>query len=1064
MPTGLTCLGGWARRAGLTPGAAGWCACVVRRTAGFVGRRGELARFRRALAGQARLLLVVGDAGVGKTRFVTEAMRAAAADGRITAWGNCLPLADKPPLLPVAQALGELSRREDGQLLAAALDAAPAYARAEAARLVPGLEPGGPEGAGEAGGWQRDRLFSAVAELLAGVAARSPACVVIEDVHWADSGTLDCLTYLLRARVEAAATVVTTCRGDEAPLDEPVVSWLAHVRGSGPVEEIRLVPLSRAESGEQVAALADGPLPARLADEVYARAEGNPFYTEQLVAAALSTAAEDPDGGTGSPTSAPSGPGGWGGLPPGLPVRLAELLVARAARCGADGQAVLAALAVAGRPLGEAALAEITARDLATVRRGLRELAAVRLLTVPDVGPAAAGLCRLRHALLAEAVAGALLPGERVALHERTAVMLQAAGDEALASEVAGHWAAAARPDRELPARVAAGRAAERVFAYAEAAAHFQRAITLWPDLPGPGAPPVAVAPSRASSPGTGMPGLPALYVEAVDALMIAGDSDRARALAVEACSRFAAHSDPATAAAVITRAAEFRMRSQPEAALELLQEAIRLVSDGPPSAVQAEAWYRYGRVFTETAGGDAEGSRAAFERAAEIAAAAGAAALVPRSLLALATLAQMRGDAEEELSLLGRARELAEACGDGESLLQTAWREGLRHDAAGRMEAALQADLAGLQTARQLGRQDSGAAVGLACNACDALLARGRTAEAGALIDPLTSGPPDRQHLYVHLSRIEVDLLRGDLDAAQRRLEQVQAITAGLVGGFRAEEYAPLLAAELALWTGRPAEALTEVARELPSLSLPIMYVGGPLLIAGMRACADLAETARARRDDAAGADALAAAADLVSWAGRLEVTPFTDRPADVYPPAERASWQAEQSRLTGASDPAAWAAAAKTWAGLERAHRAAYAWWRQAQALLDARHPAAAAAAPLRAAARAAAGHEPLLAQVRSLAGRARITLDEPPGGAWGGPAGTRAPDRHGLTVRELSVLRLLAVGRTNAQIGAELYMSPKTASVHVTSIYRKLGVTGRAQAAAAAERAGLLASQQP
>jgi hypothetical protein len=76
-------------------------------------------------------------------------------------------------------------------------------------------------------------------------------------------------------------------------------------------------------------------------------------------------------------------------------------------------------------------------------------------------------------------------------------------------------------------------------------------------------------------------------------------------------------------------------------------------------------------------------------------------------------------------------------------------------------------------------------------------------------------------------------------------------------------------------------------------------MYVAGSLLIAGMRACADLAEGARARRDEAAQADAVAAAADLASWVDRLEIAPFADRPADVYPPAERATWQAERARL---------------------------------------------------------------------------------------------------------------------------------------------------------------------
>jgi hypothetical protein len=413
----------------------------------------------------------------------------------IAAWGGCLPLAEKLPLLPVAQALSELSRRADGRLLADGLSAAPAYARTELARLVPGLVPGEPaEGAegsasavgGETGGWQRDRLFSAVADVLAALADRAPFSVVIEDVHWADAATLDCLTYLLRSRDAAGLTLVATCRGDEAPLDDQVVSWLAHVRGSGPVEEIRLGPLSRAEVGDQIAALAGGPAPDRLADEVFARAEGNPFFTEQLVLAAL--ADEGPDDGsvrstiradgadrgavgrqgaaTGGHRSAGGekrGPGDAGlrGMPSELPGRLAELLLARSAQCGQDGRAVLAALSVAGRPLDEMALAEVTGQDAGAVRRGLRELADARLLAEPATGPLAgaaglaggeesAGTSRPRHALLAEAVAGALLPGERAVLHERTATMLELAGDDTLAAEAVGHWLAAGRPDREL--------------------------------------------------------------------------------------------------------------------------------------------------------------------------------------------------------------------------------------------------------------------------------------------------------------------------------------------------------------------------------------------------------------------------------------------------------------------------------------------------------------------------------------------------------------------------------------------------------------------------------------
>jgi DNA-binding CsgD family transcriptional regulator len=235
-------------------------------------------------------------------------------------------------------------------------------------------------------------------------------------------------------------------------------------------------------------------------------------------------------------------------------------------------------------------------------------------------------------------------------------------------------------------------------------------------------------------------------------------------------------------------------------------------------------------------------------------------------------------------------------------------------------------------------------------------------------------------------------------------------------------------------------------------------------VLAAGLRACADLAEQSRARRDHDTTCAAQDAADELAAWLERTGGFPFTDHPMVAVIPAARASWDAEQTRLAGSSDPDAWHAAAKTWQSLGCPHRAGYAWWRQAQAQLDAGQPAAAAAAALRAAAAAADGHEPLLAQVHALAQRARIPLQAPPGPTGETSPAPHPPTPYGLTERELMVLRLVGAGRTNAQIGAELYMSPKTASVHVTSILRKLGVSGRVQAAAVAERAGLLAASDP
>ena len=139
----------------------------------FVGREGELSRLVGALGGDARMVLVIGDAGVGKTRFVGEGVARAAAAGVVMVRGECLPLAGTLPLLPVAQALRELGGLQGGRLLEEALAAAPAYVREEVGRLLPRLGPGdGPAAGGRGEGWRRERLFSAVADLLGAVAGR----------------------------------------------------------------------------------------------------------------------------------------------------------------------------------------------------------------------------------------------------------------------------------------------------------------------------------------------------------------------------------------------------------------------------------------------------------------------------------------------------------------------------------------------------------------------------------------------------------------------------------------------------------------------------------------------------------------------------------------------------------------------------------------------------------------------------------------------------------------------------------------------------------------------------
>jgi DNA-binding CsgD family transcriptional regulator/tetratricopeptide (TPR) repeat protein len=665
----------------------------------------------------------------------------------------------------------------------------------------------------------------------------------------------------------------------------------------------------------------------------------------------------------------------------------------------------------------------------------VRELTAARLLATP-----AEGAPRPRHALLAEAVTAELLPGERVSLHERVAGALEAAGDETLAAEAAGHWAAAGRSAEELRARLAAADAAEQVFAYANAATHWQRAIELCPAEPD-------------ADLGDGID-VPHVYIRAVDALEAAGDRLRAGVVAEEAYRRFAHHPDPATAAVIHSRLASLRVLDSFVAALPLMQEALRLFEGAPPSAEHAWAWYRYATHMGHMGGPTAE-VQAALQRGLELAEAAGAATSTTRILYGLAYESFVRGEVEEGFRLLARARDEAEASRDAQAVLYLAMGESGDLLTMGKLEAATRVGLRGVDEARRGGVGGSAGATLSLAFAVESLLGRGRTAEAAALIDPETGGPVDRDRSVLHEARAEIDMLRGEPDAAAQRLRQIKTPSS--------VDFARELGqrvAEVALWAGRPDEALEEVQRQLEHLEgTDLVIFCGWLLALGIRGCADLAERGRARRDDDAVRAALGAADDLASWVSRAQDAPFTEHPFVAAISAERATWDAERSRAATTSDPEKWNVAADRWESLDYRHRAGYARWRQAEALLTTPHGSRGAAAVLSAAAGLAAEHVPLMRAIEDLARRARIDLSaatEPV--KQDEPAASRT---FGPTDRELDVLRLLGEGKTNPEIAAALFISPRTAGVHVTHILRKLDATTRVQAATIAERAGLLAS---
>ncbi|OLF07669.1 helix-turn-helix transcriptional regulator [Actinophytocola xanthii] len=995
---------------------------------GLVGRDGELARLAAAIRQARRLVLVTGEVGIGKTRLVTQAALAARETGAVVVEASCLPLNVRLPLLPIVETLRGLGRAVGPTAFAEILAGLPPYAVEELARLAPELvgRDAGPDVL-PAGEWRRQRMFAAVELLLVRVATDRPMVVVVEDLHWADGATLDLLTYL-RGSSSGSITLVVTCRDDEVPAHPRVAEWVEQARRPETVR-LELGGLSRPAMAELAGMTLGGPPEDAVLDELYRRTDGNPYFAEELIAAALAAG----DGGQGF------------ALARQPPRALAELLLARSRRVGPPARTVLAALAVAGRPVPETAVARVTGMTAADVAAAMHELIDARLAvqdrTRPELG------CRTQHALLAEAVAGELLPDERRDLHAATAAALEAMADPALSAEIAVHWAAAGRPDNELASLVDAAEHGHRVRAYAQAAELWQRAARVAESLPDE-------AEKSQVEPGW-------LRVAAIDALQACGRDLDAGVLAEQTYARYGDTADGPLLAGVLHRTAWHRgvigqREASPGTAYALFEEAERIHRALRESAEYARVLTDHARFRWLDRHDAATGSL--YRTAFDVARRCGATLDGAQALLGLAEVAFVHGDPAEGFALLDRAGDLADP---GLSLLVGFTAADYRSNALLKMGQLAQAERVAAQALDQARR--AGAASGyqgavLHHNAAEALLEQGLVDAAAEVLSEVSERPPRLDDWNLHLLLAQVETCRGELDAALARTRAVESM--GLAGP-RMWVYERLrLAPRVALWAGDPATALDGAEQALARLGgSGVELYCGELLALGARAAADLAETARARRDGDAERAALAATDRLAGILERMTVRPFADHPFVSTIPGDRAGWLAELLRARGGDDPDAWMAAAAVWRRLGRPHREAYALLRQAEALLTASRDAAAATAPLRAAADAASGMVPLLTRINRLARRSRISLRPASAAAPPPPVPPPGPkDPYGLTDRERHVLRLLGRGYTNAQIGAELFMSPKTASVHVSSILRKLNVANRAEAAAVGERAGL------
>jgi DNA-binding CsgD family transcriptional regulator/tetratricopeptide (TPR) repeat protein len=497
------------------------------------------------------------------------------------------------------------------------------------------------------------------------------------------------------------------------------------------------------------------------------------------------------------------------------------------------------------------------------------------------------------------------------------------------------------------------------------------------------------------------------------------------------------------------------RVATDEAGALAAFERAERLMTGAPPSAEHARVLSRHARALTLSFQ-----SRKAIpycEEAIAVARAVGSKAEEAHALTTLGACLADLGELDRSIALYLEARRIAEQVGDAEAIVRTYVNLTHALELAGRDRDALDDARAGYQRARELGQER---AVGsyVANNLALTLLNSGHWAECERLTGELLAGDSwDASGL--HEVRSALSTRRGDFAAAREQVDRALHLCPPYF-----EDGPRLRAAELALWQSREEEAAEAVVQGLRWLAErdpdgDILERSSPWYALALRLAADRAERAAARRAPEEVAQAEQQAAPVVAELDRLAATPT---PQARYPivVCHLLLAQAERSRLQRRSDPVRWQAAVDAWERLERPFEAAYARYRQAESLLGMDAPRQQAAAALRPAHQTTVrlGAGPLRREIELLAQRGRLRLEEP-GDTTVSPEVPPSPAASlGLTQREVEVLALVAEGRTNRQIGQALYITPKTASVHVSRILAKLGVAGRGEAAAIAHRLGL------
>ncbi|HEX7135620.1 MAG TPA: AAA family ATPase [Iamia sp.] len=988
----------------------------------LVGRLAELGELRAAwaaaVAGEPGVALLGGDAGVGKSRLVAELRPAVRADGGAWLLGATPSRGSgAQPFAPLTGALRGLLRGLDDD----ERDRVVGPARTDLARLLPELGPaGGAPAVFDQVATDPARLFELVIGLLDRLGRDRPVALVLEDLHWAEASTLDLVDFLARNLDGLRLLMVLTYRTDELHRTHPLRPALAELRRLPVARSTVVEPLDADEITRLATALAGAELQPRLLERVVTRSSGLPFFVEELVAAGLE-ACDSTD------------------VPPGLQ----DVLQLRIDALPAPVVEVVRALGpgTATGPVDDALLRHVTGLDGPTLAERVRVGIAHQVLVADDQG------VDFRHALAREVVEADLLPVERTALHAAFASGLaardQADHDPVTAARVAHHWREAHEAPHALQWSVRAGEAARRAYAFTEAAEQMQNVLAAWDGVEDP----AAVA---------GRTRL-AVAATAASGLVLGNRLPRARALIEAELAHDDAHPDPALgaddraegrAALVALLGRVLRSSGGAEASIALLRQALATFPDRP-SMNRTRVQIELSHSLTLT--GDAVAGMEAARRALADAEAVGDRATIGRAQHVLGHDLVLTGtDVEGGLALLESALALATETDDvdwesrGYINLSDALRLLCQYD------RALELALAGHHVALARGLRRSGFA---RLNAAEILVGLGRLPEARVLVDQQVAGEGHMASIHSALTTAWIDLRQGRADGVPAVLERIGPVVAG-ESNLQFEGALARIRLELA-WLTRdrrdpvPAAALV---LDRDGVDSDTQYRAEILTVLARIQADHALDPGRRPADRAAARHGLDATAALgpTTKGGHLLTLPLAL--ADVVLAAEVARGRA----VDPSEEAVLWAAAEEEAAAADHRWHVAYAGWRRAEALVATGALGPAADVVTRARGQAAAIEaQPLVDELDALGRRARlgdrVTAAEPAAGA---PAPDPLRDL-GLTPREAEVLALLAEGRTNGEIGAALYISTRTAGVHVSNILAKLGVRSRTQAAAVAHR---------